>query len=409
MGFEGLSDVEIIWIVLGGFYAFESFGWLRKGAVWFASMFGGPCRVVRSPLLAGQDLAGPVLLDIFPSARSFLANNWPISISPQGLYSYVAVSSSPMGRASQPGRFLPLEQIETIESEAEAIKINGKDFAIACSVAQAKFVTESLRRILAVAVEERAAAIDDALAKFTDMDAAKRRLEEVDRRASLLSLFSFLLFLHVFLMGPFAYYQFRLHPSSTRLLVGYLVTCFVLWGGCTFLFARAFRAIYPEDLALRRKQVATMSLSIVTAMRAWSHLPRLALSDFHPLAVAAVVCDARVGEAFAEEVLRDVLHPIHPACPDAEAAHRETEEWFRQRLSVPLFKLTERMGYDPEKLTGSPVPEPGSSSYCPRCADQYEVAEGTCASCGDLPLVAFNLPEGALLEAVAKPSDTNAP
>jgi|GEM_PF-5530712 len=387
MGIEGLTDVELILIVLALFYASESFAWLRGGTAWFVSFLGGPCRVLKSALLAGQDLAGPVFLEILPTGRSFLCMSWPVSISPGGVYSYSAVSLSPRGRADQRAQFVPFDQIETICAQGDEVEINGQLFVSALCHSHAKFIAENLRRIAEQPPSERVAAIDDLLVALTNVEAAKTRLEEIDRVSSLLSLTSVLLFLLVFVMGPVCYYHFRLHPASTRMLVAYLGTFLLLWGLSTYLFARASRSIEPDERALRCKQVFAMALSPVSAMRAWSHLPRRALVNFHPLTVAATVCSRPSARSFAGEVLRDALHPIHPPCPNSIPVRRETETWFRERLADSLFRLAQRLGYELESLTAPPAREGDSRLYCPRCSDQYELLEGSCASCGELALL----------------------
>ncbi|WP_422926336.1 hypothetical protein [Singulisphaera sp. PoT] len=390
MGLEGLTDVEVILLVLAAFYVSEAFGWFRGGSAWFVSVAGGACRIIRSALLTGNDLAGPIFLELLPSGRSFLARSWPVSISPTGLYSFSAASLSPGGRQDQPARYVPFVEVDTIEARGDEVEINNKTFVSAASHSHARFIAENLRRIAHVSPETRGSEIEAFLDVMTDEKAVKDRVAEIDSKSSTLKTTSFLLFVLVFVLAPFGYYEFRLHPSSTRLLVAFLLSFFFLWIFNVFSFARVARSIEPDDRLHRRKQVLTMALSPVAAMRAWSHLPRHALLNFHPLAIAVAVCNEDMARNLAGDLLRDALHPLPPSCPDDTPAHLETEAWFRERLAEAFFRLAQRSGYDPERMLTAPERESASRSYCPRCHDQYEVTSGTCTSCEGLGLISFD-------------------
>ncbi len=390
--FEHLSDAEVILLVLAAFYLSECVAWLREGAVWFVPSFGGRCRPVRSGMSIGPDRGGLVLINILPMGQAFLCEPWPVSVSPEGLYSYIAPTFSPRGRPDQPGRYLRFAEVAEVENVGNEVHVNGRSFVKVGSPDHAAFVAESLRRLSATPEQKREAAILDLLARITDVAEVEAHLGELDRNAGHLKATCTLLFLHVFALGPALLYTFRLHPLSMLVLSVYLFVLLVWWIEIIIVHARVHRTLAPEATSSRRKLVLTMVFSPVAAMRAWSVLARHRLPSHHPLATAGVLCSRPTTEALVRMVLRDALNPIAPACPTDEPSPSATEAWFRARLTDALFRLTSRIGLDPEALTAPPTPEPGALAFCPRCADQYDVAEGVCFNCGGLPLQRFDTP-----------------
>ena len=184
MHFDRLSDAEIILLVLSAFYLSECVAWMREGAVWFASQLGGRCRLVLAGLSFGHERGGPVLAHFLPTGRSFLCEHWPVSLSPEGVYSYVATATSPNGRPDQPGHYLRFDEIETIEVAAHSVLINGRPFITAGSARRAALIARTVRQLAALPQSERDRAIEGFLAASTDVSAASARLAELARRGN---------------------------------------------------------------------------------------------------------------------------------------------------------------------------------------------------------------------------------
>ena len=150
------------------------------------------------------------------------------------------------------------------------------------------------------------------------------------------------------------------------------------------------RTVSPSALGDRLSHLIMMILAPPVAIRAGDSVSRDLFNDFHPLAVAQVVCPEPKFVAFARRILRDAKFPIVPICPTGEPASRETERWFRTRLSSVLIGLVRRAGTDPEDLFAPPEPDGHDCRlYCPRCESQYTLPKGECFACGGIPLKSF--------------------
>lgn len=387
MSLDRLSDLEILLIVLAAFYVGECLAWLRSGVVWLAAPLGGRLRPIREAMLSGP--TGPVLVQGFPWGRALRCQAWPVSLAPAGVYSYVATTTHPTSRPPQQERYVRFAEIDGIETSAADVHVNGTLFVKTSSPEYAEFVAAELQRLASLPEARRDSAISELLERLTNLDDASARIDQAARRGGALRISCTILFLFAFVAGPWLYYAYRLDQAAMRILAVYLVTLLALWINVVLGHARAQRALSLGDRSQRRKHTISMLLSPATAMHAWDNLWRhLALVE-HPLAIAGVACRRETVAALARDVLRDNLHPIAPACPADDPEVRTTEQWFRQRSTEALFALARRLGLDPEALTAPPPAEPDSHAFCPRCADQYEVREGTCSHCGGLPLVPF--------------------
>jgi hypothetical protein len=131
-----------------------------------------------------------------------------------------------------------------------------------------------------------------------------------------------------------------------------------------------------------------MVMAPPTAIRGVDLLGRNLLEEFHPIAVAHVLCRPERFREFARETLQDLRHPFFPSAPTNDTASVRTEEWFRDEIIAAVETTVRQAGLDPAKLAAPPeASDPSHQSYCPRCGAQFVRAEGTCADCGGLPLL----------------------
>jgi hypothetical protein len=150
-----------------------------------------------------------------------------------------------------------------------------------------------------------------------------------------------------------------------------------------------------------------MLLAPPSAVRAHDVLSRHLLENFHPLALAEVLCAPETCQAFARQVLLDLRYPAFPVWPTNEAGPSSTEQWSRAVWLEAVENFVRRAGWKPEALVAPPRPlEPGNRSYCPRCGAQFIARKGTCADCGGRPLLPFAASHQCgptVVEKIAKP------
>jgi hypothetical protein len=140
----------------------------------------------------------------------------------------------------------------------------------------------------------------------------------------------------------------------------------------------------------RFSSITRASSTGANAIRAPDILARHLLENFHPLALARVLCPRESFEEFARQVLLDSRYPLFPVSPKSDPAAVAAEQWFRDAAMNAVEKYVASAGLQPVGLTAPPLPaEPANRSYCARCGAQFVMTEGSCADCGGRPLQPF--------------------
>jgi hypothetical protein len=197
------------------------------------------------------------------------------------------------------------------------------------------------------------------------------------------------LFLYLFIAAPTVIWMVGLSRSWIVLVLGLVF----LTGAISIRFHKLHSYFFPNATDERFTQVLILFLSPVTAIRALDLLSRHLLEQFHPLAVAKVLCAEPEFRALARELLREIRHPALPVCPNQQPEAVRAEMETRALLLAGMEDLLKKAGVLPAELLQPPVPlDQTCVAYCPRCLTQFTSATGRCNDCGDMPLIAFAKP-----------------
>lgn len=379
-----MTDVQVFFATLVGIYLIECIGWGRREIAVFVPRSGRGHDVYVGRDFYGNDQWGLFWTHPFPWLGSVVvAQPWALSWGVDGVYAYVAQAWNPGPRPRQGELHISYEATQTAKADGTTLLVNGVPFARLGASASAAAAAADMMRLRRLSAVERDREIDRMLAAATDPEAVAARLHECREAGGLLSRACTLLFLYTFVVLPAVVWRSGLIATWLPLLAGWLALTLIV----VALYARAHRALYPRLTGERWSSVVAMALFPLAAIRAHATLMRHALAEFHPLAVAAAVCSPEVFASFAGAMLRDVRHPIAPACPTDEAGPTEAERSFRERTERVLRELVRDAGYDPDELAAPPSPEGnGERSYCPRCHCQYLLDRGVCEPCGGIAL-----------------------
>ena len=195
-----------------------------------------------------------------------------------------------------------------------------------------------------------------------------------------------MLFVLAFIVGPALYYS--PWPPSWPAVTIYFVMLFSTWMLTVWDYAACRKRLLGEKFSARFRHVGMLLLSPASAMRSAEVLLRDGLAAFHPLAVAAALCTKDRFAALARPMMLALEHPMPGEVPGDPAACR-IDAWFRKKLLKRLNSLLRRLEIDPAELLRPAEPLSDSRSYCPRCHNQFVLAEGTCPDCGGLALVGY--------------------
>ena len=382
-----MSDVELLFLVLGVIYGWECACWVRRGSVVARTWLGRQWRLAHPSELLGNQRGGFVFAPPLPPLGTLLTGSqYPLSLSPEAVLAYVAPSINPGWRPAQTGRFVRFEDIREVKTRGRTILINGEELLKAASPTFAARLVQHLRRLRELAPAKRGAAIEEILNESLDADALQHRWREFRKQTARLRLVTNMLFGYLFVLAPATIWFLGFRLSWLGLLIGLLA----LTAAATVLFHRAHKDLYPAAEDERFTHSFITLLSPATTIRAQDALSRLLLEAFHPLALAKVFCAEPEFQAFARTAWREIQFPGLPVCPREEPAAQETERYARAAWQRVVGGFLKQYGLEPEELSRPPAPaDETCRSYCPRCLAQFTATAGTCADCGGVALEKF--------------------
>jgi hypothetical protein len=382
-----MSDLQLLFLVLALLYGWECACWVRRGSVAFKTWLGQTWRLAQPGTLFGNQRGGFIFAAPLPPLGTFFAaNQFPLSLSPDGVLAYVATSVNREWRPAQSGKFLPFDTIREVWSKGRKVIARDEVLWIAPTLSLARHAAESLKRLAELSSFQREKAINDFIRAGLDSQAVERRWNELRQNSRNVRVLGNLLFIYLFAFAPILIWNLGVKLSWLGLLLG-LVTLTVT---TSVLFHRAHKKLFPTTGDERFTHTLTIALSPPNAVRACDALSRPLFETFHPLAVAKVFLPDKEFRQFARDVLLDIRHPALPVCPADEPAPRATELFARTALRQAVEQMLKRGGFEPDELCRPPHPADDSSrAYCPRCGAQFTNVEATCADCGGIPVAAF--------------------
>jgi hypothetical protein len=371
-----MSEAEALFAVLAALYLIQCLHWLPDDAFPFRQTLFGRWRPPRAALHLSGLHRKAILANPLPPLGGVLACSalrppLPVALSPAG----VALPGGPLLEYA--------EFAKSLSVGGSRVFLRGShSFALISNVAALHW-TDVLGKLAKQPKEKRAATIERAIEALLDSGAIEERLAAHRQHAGTVRWHSNLLLVYLFLLAPALILWRGLSLTWPFLLAALLLQMWLI----VWRFRRAHRQLYPADSETRFAATITIVLSPMAAMRAPDVLIQDLLSEFHPLAVARVVCAPAIFEPLAARTLREAFYPL----PEEEDAGDLPEEakWWEERWRVALKRFVEKHVGKTDAILGAPPPEDACRSYCPRCWSQYVVESGGCSDCGGLPLRPF--------------------
>jgi hypothetical protein len=380
-----MNDAQLLFVVLAALYIWECTCWLRRGSVAFVTWLGRDWRAEHPGALAGNSNGGFVLAAPLPPLGMLLvANQLPLSLSPDGVLAFVSTNVNPGWRAAQSGCFVRWEHLATVRVRGKKLLVNGELFLVAATPGFARYLSAELQRLVKLTPAQRETAIAEMLLGTFDRPAIESRLLDYRTRSPAVRRLGNALFLYLLVIVPGLIWYFGLGLTWLGLLLGLLA----LTIATAALFGRAHRALYPGAGDERFTHTLTIALAPSSALRAHDALSRPLLENFHPLAVAKQLLSDQEFRPFARRVLLDLRHPARPWGTSEKPEAVATEAHFRHALLAATEEFLKQHGLAPDELGRAPAPADDSCrSFCPRCDAQFTTLTGQCVDCGGLAVV----------------------
>lgn len=382
-----MNDLEMLFILLGVFYLWESAFWVRRGGVAFIRGWRKSASV--APLIGNLRGGLAFGFPLPPMGSVSVAAQLPVSLSATGVLAYVATVVNSGGRHTQTGRFIRWEDIKKIVAKGKSIRVNGATFVQAQSTYHARWLAGELRSLAKLAPEKRDASIASLINDLFDAASLKKRWADFESRAKPIRLLSNTLFIFVFIVAPVIVWQFGI-AGTWQPLVGGLFTLTI---ATMIYFRRAHLALHPDAGDERFSQCLMVLLYSPAAMRASDALSRPLLEKYHPLTAASVLCGEKEFRTLARQLIRDLRFPALPLATDDQPLLAAIENSTRDLILAAAESLMVKSGINLVELTRAPQPLDASChAYCPRCHAQFTTAEARCSDCGGMEAMKLPLP-----------------
>lgn len=371
-----MNDLQILLLVMVGFYLWECAHWIRRPGIVLRSWLGEASRCVLPTGILSNRLGGFLFASPLPGAGAFFAVQWP----PVLVTANAAIAHpDPLDQRDElppvATVVMTWEEIRRIETQRHHLLINGKKFAAAGSPAGARALAKLISKLKSHPAQERADFVDQWLRTTFDTQVIAQRVDVWRKSILWLGVACGLEFLLVVVAMGWLLRGLALEnvwlPFAINLVVVNSIAC--------ALFFRAHRRLFPDAFEERIQHTAMMAVFPLATLPAPTLLSRALLEGFHPLAVAAQLSTRSEFENLARRQLRRLRVRLVKA--------PEPQRPYFQQLDKAIARFLRDQKIDVEKLlTPPPANDPDCRSFCPRCEDQFVFATGKCEACGSVPV-----------------------
>lgn len=384
-----MNEVINLLFILILFYLVECIFWLDRNSVVFVSLFRKNFSLFFSDKYFGNQHGGIYFTNPFPPLGTiYISSLFPISCSVTHISSHISQTFINDSRVEKNIKILNYQEIKSVSEVDRNIFINGEMFVKCGTPIQAIFVKNILLKLVSMIDEQREMELKKIIQKTFDVESAKEKIEVFYDQSYGLRICCNILFMYIFLFVPVLLWHYgTIQLLITSLLAMYLLSIFI-----SINFHIIHKELYPTQKSERFIDTFKMIIFPPIAVRAHDMLSRYLLINYHPLAIAYIVCERTDVNKFSKDILADLMYPIVNDFGDENI--NQTDRWHRSNLDNAITLFLDGKKVSKKELLMPPLPATVScQSYCPRCNTQYTMKEGVCSDCGTITLVPFNTSE----------------
>lgn len=378
-----MGDALVLVALFAFLYLTDSFYLLHKHSAAFRVGSGGRCRIVLPSANAGNRDRALHAYSLLPPLRpTFVSNLLPVSLSGEGILSYVSQTIAAAGRPGQSCRALSFGEIRSAGAEGDALIVNGERFATCRGPEHAALLARAVDEIVKDAGGNPPSTIRSAIRSTLDVGQVRRVVEEFRTKSVLLRILCNALFFLLFLLFP--------------LLCGLLgarISVFVALAALGVLLPLvcvSFHSLHKRYSSEGPWERAGCLLRFVLcppcAIRACDQLSRNLVGKYHPIAVALALAPEPDAADFVRTILRDLRHPLRQDVGDPLSLSIDAE--WRKEMTSEIERAALRSGMESRNMLMGIDPADGPiAAYCPRCLATFSSAVDSCPDCAGVPAV----------------------
>ena len=322
-----MSDVQFLFAILGGLYAWECACWLRRGGVGFTTWLGSCWRTQHPATMVGNQNGGFILAALFPPLGTILtAYQLPFSLSPAGVLLFVSSNVNPGWRPAQSARFWAWAQLADLKLRGKKVLLHHQVLFTSPTTTMANHLFQTLTALAKLPADERGPRIQQHLRAMLDSSQATKVWSAFQSATKTLRWLTNSLFVLIFIIAPLLIGLLGLAP----VWLGLVIVLLTLTISIATLFARRHRQLWPAAEDDRFTQTLILALVPANSIRALDLISRPLLETFHPLTGAKLLLTPAAFRSFGRRILLDLRNPARPTCPNPDPQAIATEVFFRR-------------------------------------------------------------------------------
>lgn len=360
-----IEILDLLFPCLAILYFVDCIQYLRQDHLLFYSALGKRFNLKR---------AGLHLIHLLPIGRSFISHTVPLIYSRNGVYLLKDheryANDFDLVEETQ---FIAYGEMDVVESDGDAVKINGSSYLDLPSSICAHRVAVFLDELKTANAENRLAKIQTHLKDAFDLVEMASRRMNYSNHLFFINILTGVLFLHIFGVLPLMLYTKLYHTINVTVVVFNMALSYALIVGSMIYL---HQKLYPAERAFRMNAAVTMVLSPVSAMHAVGYVTKTMLAGFDYLALASQF----LAQDDFQELVRKELYKT-----EYMASQKAGDDWntFWEAKKNVLYDFIEQANMPVETLSETPQKQDKSArSYCPYCLTEYVTESQKCLDCG---------------------------
>jgi hypothetical protein len=198
-----MSDIQFLFVILGGLYLWECACWLRRGGIACSIWLGRVWRMNHPAVILGNQTGGFVLAPPFPPLGSTVfAFQPPFSLGPDGVLLFVASNVNPGWRPHQSARFLDWKNLAALQLRGKKLRLKNETFFKAPTTTRANLLFQTLAQIAKIPPDHRPDTIRKFIRASFDSKLMAARWTAFQAETKLIRLLTNSLFVLVFVAAP---------------------------------------------------------------------------------------------------------------------------------------------------------------------------------------------------------------
>jgi len=218
-----MTELQLLFLIFTLIYLWECVCWINRGSVGFLTWFGRRWRVAHPASLIGNQSGGFVWTHPLPPLGTILVGNqYPLSISPDAVLTYVAPSANPGSRPTQSAKLFKFDDVRKIEALGKKVCINGEVLLKVGTMTFAGHIAQQLDELTKLAPAKQKTALKEIARDQFDTKAITERWETFHQRIANVRILTNWLIMYLFVFTPILIWRLGFHMVWPGLLAGLL-------------------------------------------------------------------------------------------------------------------------------------------------------------------------------------------